>query len=255
MLWPEPGWASSRVALVVGNGGYVAENIPALANPVNDAILAQMQRAALLRPKCAELSGRYLGENHAECWEEIATPSGCYLWRTHYHSDQITNWTGRCRNGVAEGHGVYSVSAGSEHSAYEGTGTVVGGKASGHWIDKWADGARHEGDYRGGKQHGHWVKRFANGSVAEGPYVNGKKNGRWVVRFTSGGRLEEEYWDGSRESQPGAYVTKDGERHPGIWSDGWFPGCGWQGLGSGWQQEQGGLPVRKSREICEIDAE
>ena len=230
-----------------GEGGYVAENIPALANPVNDAILAQMQPAALPRPKCAELPGRYLGENHAECWEEIATPSECYLWRTHYHSDQIINWTGSCRNGVAEGHGVYSVSAGSEHSAYEGRGTVVGGKASGHWIDKWADGARHEGDYRGGKRHGHWVERFANGSVAEGPYVdgkrhghwvvrfasgnvgegpyvNGKKNGRWVVRFASGGRLEEEYWDGSRESQPGAYVTKDGERHPGIWSDGCFRG-------------------------------
>ena len=39
VLWPEPGWASSRVALVVGNGGYVAKNIPALANPVNDAKL------------------------------------------------------------------------------------------------------------------------------------------------------------------------------------------------------------------------
>ena len=37
VLWSHPGWASGRVALVVGNGGYAAENIPALANPVNDA--------------------------------------------------------------------------------------------------------------------------------------------------------------------------------------------------------------------------
>ena len=34
-----PGWASSRVALVVGNGAYTAGNISALANPVNDAEL------------------------------------------------------------------------------------------------------------------------------------------------------------------------------------------------------------------------
>ena len=39
LLWPEPAWASGRVALVVGNGGYAPDNIPALANPVNDAKL------------------------------------------------------------------------------------------------------------------------------------------------------------------------------------------------------------------------
>ena len=34
-----PLWGASRVALVVGNGGYAQPNIPALANPVNDARL------------------------------------------------------------------------------------------------------------------------------------------------------------------------------------------------------------------------
>ena len=32
-------WAAGRVALVVGNGDYAAANLPALANPVNDARL------------------------------------------------------------------------------------------------------------------------------------------------------------------------------------------------------------------------
>ena len=36
-LHAAPSLAGQRVALVVGNGGYAAENIPALANPVNDA--------------------------------------------------------------------------------------------------------------------------------------------------------------------------------------------------------------------------
>ena len=40
LLFSIPGWASTgRVALVVGNGAYTEDNIPALANPVNDATL------------------------------------------------------------------------------------------------------------------------------------------------------------------------------------------------------------------------
>ena len=205
------------------NSGHAATGY--LTRDQAETILTQMPPAALLRPKCAELPGRYLGENHAECWEEIATRSECYLWRTHYHSDQITKWTGSCRNGVAEGHGVYSVSAGSEHSAYEGTGMVVGGKASGHWINKWADGDRHEGDYRDGKRHGHWVARLADGGIQEGPYVDGKRHGHWVARFASGNVHEGPYVDGKRHGhwvlrladgnvQEGPYV--DGKRH-GHW--------------------------------------
>ena len=40
LLFSIPGWASTgRVALVVGNGAYTEDNIPALVNPVNDATL------------------------------------------------------------------------------------------------------------------------------------------------------------------------------------------------------------------------
>ena len=39
VLWSSPGWASTRVALVVGNGGYDPSNAPELPNPVNDARL------------------------------------------------------------------------------------------------------------------------------------------------------------------------------------------------------------------------
>ena len=105
-------------------------------------------------PKCTELSGRNLEKGHAECWQEIENRPGCHLWRTDYRSGQITTWSGRCREGVAEGHGVYSVSTGSERSAHEGTGTLAGGKANGRWVVKLSSGNRHEGEYRDGKQHG-----------------------------------------------------------------------------------------------------
>ncbi|MDE0202526.1 MAG: hypothetical protein OXK73_08845, partial [Rhodospirillaceae bacterium] len=39
LLWSEPAWASTRVALVVGNSGYDPKHAPELLNPVNDAQL------------------------------------------------------------------------------------------------------------------------------------------------------------------------------------------------------------------------
>ena len=168
-----------------------------------ETILAQTPPVALLRPKCAELPGRHLGKNHAECWEKIANRPECYLWRTHYHSDQIMKWTGSCRSGVAEGHGMYSLSAGSEHSAYEGTGTLVGGKASGHWIDTWADGNRYEGELRAGKRHG-----------------------RGVMKFSSGNRYEGE-WEYNKAHGWGVYTTKNGKGYKGVFTR----GCLWKNAG------------------------
>ena len=143
-------------------------------------ILAQTPPAALLHPKCAELPGPFVGEDHAECWVEITDLPGCYLWRTHFHSDQISKWSGECRDGAADGHGVHSVSAGSEHAAYEGTGKMVGGKASGHWVDEWADGARYEGDYVDGEFHGRGIYTWANGFRYEGEWRDDKPHGYGV---------------------------------------------------------------------------
>ena len=164
-----------------------------------EALLTQTPPAARLQPKCAELPGPYLGANQAECWVEIANRPGCHVWRTHYHSDQVTKWAGRCHEGVAKGHGVYSVSAGSEHSAYEGTGTLVEGKASGRWIGEWEDGKRYEGEYRDGKRHGRGVFKFADGRGYEGDWQNGKIHG------------------------PGAYFDKSGRKvAAGTATDGCF---------------------------------
>ena len=147
--------------------------------------------AATLRPKCAELPGQYLDEKHAECWEQTDNRPGCYLWRTHYHSDQTTKWSGRCHEGVATGRGVYSVSAGSEHPSYEGKGTLVGGKASGgHWIVEWANGNRYEGDFRDGKRHGRGTYTWADGARYEGDYHNGKPHGQGTLTFATGNRYE-----------------------------------------------------------------
>ena len=188
-----------------------------------DAILAQAPPTALLQSKCAELPGQYLGENHAECWVEIANRPGCHLWRTHYHSDQVTKWSGRCHEGVAKGHGVYSVSASSEHSAYEGTGTLVEGKASGRWIGEWAAGDRYEGEYRAGKRHGSGIYTWSSGARYEGEYRAGKRHGHGIMTFSHGNRYEGEYRDGKPHGR-GGFIFVGGDRHEGQWREGCFLG-------------------------------
>ena len=191
-----------------------------------EAILTETtSAAAALEPKCADLPGRYLDDNHAECWEKIESRPGCHWWNNHYHSDRTARWTGRCEGGFAEGRGTLSKSAGSEHDSAETSGTMSDGKRHGDWVLRFADGRVEEGSYIEGKRHGHWVWRSADGQVGEGPYVDGKRHGRWVRDDSDGTVSEGPYVDGKRHgywvrrsaSESGAegpYV--DGERH-GHW--------------------------------------
>ena len=128
-----------------------------------ETILSVVPPTAILRPKCAELPGQYLGDNHAECWEEIESRSGCYWWNAHYHSNRTTKWSGQCRNGVAEGHGTFSSPSGSEHSSYERTGTLVNGKElwsvdrrMGRWQQLRGRLARRQADGSGDLHLGRW---------------------------------------------------------------------------------------------------
>ena len=196
------------------------------------SLLAVTTPTRALRPKCAELPGRYLGENHAECWEQAANRPGCFVWDPHYHSDRTTRWTGRCRRGVAEGRGMLSVSAGSEHSAKRGTGTLVGGKASGHWIVEWADGDRFEGQYRDGKVHGRgrysWKgtgEYTGREGRHEGQWRDGKAHGHGVKVWPDGGRYEGQWRDGKQHGR-GTYTWPNGNRYQGQWRDGKRTGYG-----------------------------
>ena len=203
--------------------GYV--EIGHLSQDQLKSILTQTTPTATVGPKCAELPGQYLGENHAECWVESENQRGCYLWRNHYHSDQATEWTGQCLRGVAEGHGTYSVSAGNEHSGYEGTGTLVGGKASGHWIDEWADGARYEGEYRDGKRNGYGIDIGTDGVRYEGHWRDDKMHGRGEVFIADGDHYKGEFRDGMKAGD-GTYIWADGSRYEGELRDNKMHGQG-----------------------------
>ena len=173
-----------------------------------------LEAQVTLEPRC---EGRQEG---AKCWKEIADRPGCYVWDSYFRPDQTVSWSGACQSGLAIGQGTLDWTA-SDWSVEE-SGVLDRGKHRGEWTARFDDGTVYKGPYVDGELHGQWVIRFADGVVWEGPYVNGKEHGQWVERFKSGACLEQEWRNGSREGQPGVFVTKDGNRHPGRWSDGCF---------------------------------
>ena len=204
-----------------------------------EEILTKTSLAPMLRPKCAELPGQYLGENHAECWAEIENRPGCFLWRPHYHSDQTIRWTGGCTGGVAEGHGQYSVSPGSNHASYEGAGTLINSKASGHWTGEWADGTRYEGEYRDGKRHGRGTYTWPDGDRYEGQWRDGKRHGRGTLTWKGTGEYAgregryEGQWRNSKRHGRGSQTWPVGHRYEGQWRDGKPHGHGTLTVASG----------------------
>ena len=148
------------------------------------AVAARIQ--ANLRPKCSELTGGYLGDNHAACWEEMRNQPGCYAWTEHYHSDISTNWTGPCPGGVASGRGTLTLSSGSEHGSQTGSGSIKLGKRDGHWSISGSDGYRFAGEYRNGKRHGQGTYTFAVGDNYEGEFRNGKRHGQGTYTYADG---------------------------------------------------------------------
>ena len=181
-------------------------------------ILTKTTPAVTLEPKCADLPGRYLGENHAECWEEIENQPGCFLWRDHYHSDQTTKWTGECRRRVAEGRGMYSISAGSEHSSFEGTGMLVNSKANGRWVVSWGSGDRYEGEFSDGERHGYGTYTWPDGGRYEGEWHDTEQHGFGSRTWPNGDRYEGEWRDGKVHGR-GTYNWANGDRYEGEWRD------------------------------------
>lgn len=181
-----------------------------------------------VEPKCAALPGPFLGEKNAECWVEAENQRGCFVWRTHYHSDQTTRWTGPCQSGVANGQGTCWVSAGSEHPSYEGVGMMENGKASGQWVENWGDGGRSEGEYRDGKRDGYWTITSSEGAWYRGDYRDDRRTGDGYMRSNGGNEYIGEFRDGLPHGQ-GSYFRfpiGEGDVYEGQWRNGQQHGYG-----------------------------
>ena len=111
----------------------------------------------------------------SECWMELASHPGCYVWNFDPQPDETATWTGECSAGFAKGPGtltwIYHEGS-QEHQASRRYG-----QPHGESLVRDSEGWVHEGSHRFGKRHGAWIERTADGDVLEGPYVDGEENG------------------------------------------------------------------------------
>jgi hypothetical protein len=122
------------------------------------------------------------------------------------------SWTGRCKDGYAEGKGVLEwIDAADQHYQLEAefvagrvagegtlhapdgsvyTGTLSNGIPDGHGHFLQHDGTQYEGDVRMGKVEGMAEAMYPNGNSYKGEFKNGKRDGIGTLTYALGGRYE-----------------------------------------------------------------
>ena len=167
----------------------------------------------------------------SECWMELQSHPGCYVWNFDPQPDEAATWTGECSVGFAQGPGTltWTYREGSqEHQASRRFG-----QPHGESVVRYSDGGVSEGPSRFGTRHGRWVLRFADGDVEEGPFVNGKREGHWMFELADGGRQEGPYVDGEKNGHWILKFTDDRGIQEGPYKDGVMHGRWVQRFASG----------------------
>jgi hypothetical protein len=160
----------------------------------------------------------------APAW--IGAPA-CRLAAVNPAPARPPSWTGRCRDGYAEGKGVLEwVDAADQHYQLEAefvagrvagegtlhapdgsvyTGTLSNGIPDGHGHFLQHDGTQYEGDVRMGKVEGMAEALYANGNEYTGQFRNGKRDGTGTLTWPTGGRYEGG-WKDNKPDGPGKIV-------------------------------------------------
>ncbi len=205
-LPPDFRFEHARMAFAVGLLGAARESVTEYLTVSGREAESYLEAVGLLEDVDRILERRDAPEctperEGSECWMELASHPGCYVWNFDPRPDETATWTGECSSGFAQGPGtlIWTYREGSqEHQASRRFG-----RPHGESVIQYREGGVSEGPSRFGKRHGRWVLRFASGQVEEGPYMDGEKTGHWILRFTD-----------TRGTQEGPYV--DGTMH-GHW--------------------------------------
>ena len=75
-----------------------------------------------------------------ECWKELTSHPGCYVWNPGFVPDWTVTWSGGCAAVLASGTGTLTWVRDGKESKY--SGLLRDGKKHGHWVIRRADGGR-----------------------------------------------------------------------------------------------------------------
>ncbi len=129
----------------------------------------------------------------------IADSHGCRVANTFPRPGETITWSGKCKDGFADGDGVLQwFFNGQEDDRFEGH--LVMGWAEGRGALAKADGGRYVGDWKHSIQDGTGRYDAPDGSWYQGEWRNGKPNGQGEYRSADGRKFIGEWVDGVFQS-------------------------------------------------------
>jgi hypothetical protein len=121
--------------------------------------------------------------------------TGCKVWDMAPDPGDGASWSGACKNGFAEGHGVVQWSVnGKPTDRYEGDYSA--GKENGYGVYEWKSGDRYVGNYRNNLRNGQGTYTWADGRYYVGPWKDGKAHGKGRAVFANNSVAEGNWVEG-----------------------------------------------------------
>jgi hypothetical protein len=146
--------------------------------------------------------------------------------------DEKMTWSGKCKNGFAEGYGTLVFPSGTRfegnlnrgkmngkgeysENKFHYEGDYVNGFRSGKGILKNIIGT-YEGDFANDWEAGKGILKYVDGNQYEGEFVKGLRTGKGVLKYTNGDQYEGNFLEGDLHGK-GVYKWVNG-----YWIDGEF---------------------------------
>jgi hypothetical protein len=143
----------------------------------------------------------------------IADSRGCKVANTFPRPGETITWSGRCKDGYADGEGVLQwFLDGKQDDRFEGQ--LVMGWAEGRGTLAKADGSKYAGGWKHSMQEGSGRYDAPNGSWYDGEWKNGMPNGKGEYRRADGKAFIGEWVDGVYQSDPSEDQEEDDAPDP-----------------------------------------
>ncbi|MDR2219092.1 MAG: hypothetical protein LBE24_00740 [Methylobacillus sp.] len=228
-----------------------------LRNLFTVILIAALTTACAHAPKSSESSVGWLKDQN-----------GCAVYHSPGQANDSVRWSGECRNGYAEGHGVTEWFAYGERIEIDtiprlrgklhGKGTVVWGYdhyvgeatndlRHGKGVYVWSNGDFYEGDWVADNRTGYGTLFFVNGDRYQGNWVNEQWSGQGIYTVANGRSFQGNFKDGYADGE-GIIIEPDGTRHPGNIDEilgsqgGCSCGCGCDAMSGHDEEEATGDP-------------
>jgi hypothetical protein len=163
----------------------------------------------------------------AEAWLAAEDRPDCAVAVAEQIDGQTASWDGACRDGKADGSGLFVRRWGPADAPREEryTGTLKAGIKDGRGTLTLANGGRYEGEFVAGRREGQGRFDAHQGWVYEGGFLNNRLHGDGVSIWPNGDRHAGGYVKGRRHG-PGTYVSHEGWRYEGDFENGRRSGKG-----------------------------